>query len=179
MMGHAPLGSLSLAWVCEGPVTMVCQAMRAGRTEEVLTVEKLGTGRVGLAHICPPFHLCRVSGGCSWKWEGCKPATQHYNTTTLGASHSHVTRGHHTPVSISSFSYLPQTYFSCLLFFRERDHAVLFNDALNTFYLWLYGVRHMVKNHSDRKRGNPLPPHRLLFHISSKGSFICIIPQTR
>ena len=26
---------------------------------------------------------------------------------------------------------------------RERD--VLFNDALNTFYLWLYGVRHMVK----------------------------------
>ena len=26
---------------------------------------------------------------------------------------------------------------------RERD--VLFNDALNTFYLRLYGVRHMVK----------------------------------
>ena len=36
---------------------------------------------------------------------------------------------------------------------------------------------HMVKNHSDRERGNPLPPHRLLFSISSKGSFICIIPQ--
>ena len=26
---------------------------------------------------------------------------------------------------------------------------VLFNDALNTFYLRLYGVRHMVKDHSD------------------------------
>ena len=25
----------------------------------------------------------------------------------------------------------------------------LFNDALNTFYLRLYGVRHMVKDHSD------------------------------
>ena len=55
---------------------------------------------------------------------------------------------------------------------------VLFNDALNTFYLRLYGVRHMVKDHSDSERGKPLPPHRLLFPISSRGSFICIIPQT-
>ena len=28
---------------------------------------------------------------------------------------------------------------------------VLFNDALNTFYLRLYGVRHMVKDHSDTR----------------------------
>ena len=55
---------------------------------------------------------------------------------------------------------------------------VLFNDALNTFYLRLYVVRHMVKDHSDKERGNPLPPYRLLFPNSSKGSFICIIPQT-
>ena len=45
-------------------------------------------------------------------------------------------------------------------------------------YLRLYGVRHMVKDHSDSERGNPLPTHGLLFSISSKGSFICIIPQT-
>ena len=38
---------------------------------------------------------------------------------------------------------------------------VLFIDALNTFYLRLYGVRHMVKDHSDSEKGNPLPPHRL------------------
>ena len=43
------------------------------------------------------------------------------------------------------------------------------------FYLRLYGIRHMVKDHSDSKRGNPLPPHGLLFSISCKGSFICII----
>ena len=61
---------------------------------------------------------------------------------------------------------------------REIERNVLFNDALNTFYLRLYGVRHMVKDHSDSERGNPLPPHRLLFPISSKGSFICTIPQT-
>ena len=58
----------------------------------------------------------------------------------------------------------------------ERDINVLFNDALNTFYLRLYGVRHMVKDHSEK--GNPLPPHRLLLSINSKGSFICTIPQT-
>ena len=59
-----------------------------------------------------------------------------------------------------------------------KEENVLLNDALNTFYLRLYGVRHMVKNHSDRERGNPLLPHRLLFSISNKGYFICIIPQT-
>ena len=37
-----------------------------------------------------------------------------------------------------------------------KEGSVLFNDALNTFYLRLYGVRHMVKDHSDEK-GNPLP----------------------
>ena len=60
----------------------------------------------------------------------------------------------------------------------KRERNVLFNDALNTFYFRLYGVRHMVKDHSDSERGNPLPPHRLLLSINSKGSFICTIPQT-
>ena len=62
--------------------------------------------------------------------------------------------------------------------FKRKEGNVLFNDALNTFYLQLYGVRHMVKDHSDSEKGNPLPPHRLLFPINSKGSFICTIPQT-
>ena len=37
---------------------------------------------------------------------------------------------------------------------RARERNVLFNDALNTFYLRLYGVRHMVKDHSDSEKGN-------------------------
>ena len=61
---------------------------------------------------------------------------------------------------------------------RNRKGNVLFNDALNTFYLRLYGVGYMVKDHSDSERGNPLPPHGLLFPISIKGSYICTIPQT-
>ena len=36
----------------------------------------------------------------------------------------------------------------------------------------------MVTDQSDSEKGNPLPPHRLLFPINSKGSFICTIPQT-
>ena len=67
-------------------------------------------------------------------------------------------------------------YMHDVLTLGERN--VLFNDALNTFYLRLYGVRHMVKDHSDSEKGNPLPPHGLLFPINSKGSFICTIPQT-
>ena len=60
----------------------------------------------------------------------------------------------------------------------RKEGNVLFNDALNTFHLRLYGVGHMVKNHSDSERGNPLPPHGLLFPINIKVSFICTIPQT-
>ena len=56
-----------------------------------------------------------------------------------------------------------------------KEGNILFNDTLNTLHLRLYNIRHMIKNHSYRERGNPLPPHRLLFLISSKGSFICII----
>ena len=56
----------------------------------------------------------------------------------------------------------------------RKEGNVLFNDTLNTFYC----VKYMVKDHSDSEKGNPLPPHRLLFPINSKGSFICTIPQT-
>ena len=45
----------------------------------------------------------------------------------------------------------------------SKEGNVLFNDALNTFYLRLYDVEHMIKDHSDSERGNPLPPHGLLF----------------
>ena len=49
--------------------------------------------------------------------------------------------------------------------------AVL-HDALSTFYLRLYGVRLMVKDDSNSEKGNPLPPHVLIFPIIIKGSFI-------
>ena len=48
------------------------------------------------------------------------------------------------------------------------------------FYLTMHSTHfiysYMVKDHSYSERGNLLP-HGLLFPISSKDSFICIIPQ--
>ena len=62
---------------------------------------------------------------------------------------------------------------------REREREMFYLTTHSThFYLRLYGVSHMVKDHSDSEKGNPLPPHRLLFPINSKDSFICIILHT-
>ena len=69
-------------------------------------------------------------------------------------------------------SYIISAFPSRRVLEGRKEGNVLFNDALNTFYLWLYGVRHMVKDHSVSGKENPLPPHRLLFPINSKGSFI-------
>ena len=43
-----------------------------------------------------------------------------------------------------------------------KEGNVLFNDALNTLYIRLYGIIHMVKDHSDSERGNLLPPQATL-----------------
>ena len=39
-----------------------------------------------------------------------------------------------------------------IIFIGRKEGNILFNDALNTFYLQLYGVRYMVKDHSDSER---------------------------
>ena len=61
------------------------------------------------------------------------------------------------------------------------SHLQIFSSKLYIyiciFYLRLYGVRYMVKDHTDSEKGNPLPPHRLLFPINSKGYFICTTPH--
>ena len=51
---------------------------------------------------------------------------------------------------------------------HRKEGNILFNDALNTFYLQLYGVGHMVKDHSDSERGNPLPPHGYSFRLTAR-----------
>ena len=58
----------------------------------------------------------------------------------------------------------------------RKEGNVLLNDALNTFYLWLFDTGHMVKDYSDSETENP--HHGLLLPISSKRSFICTIPQS-
>ena len=38
---------------------------------------------------------------------------------------------------------------------EKKEGNILFNDTLNTFYLRLYGVGHMVKDHSDSVKKKP------------------------
>ena len=56
----------------------------------------------------------------------------------------------------------------------NKKGNVLLNDALNTFYLQLNGVGHMVKNHSDSER-KPAPPLHGLFLPASD----CLHPSDR
>ena len=58
---------------------------------------------------------------------------------------------------------LPTSVSGSELHKKQTKERFIFNDALNTFYLWLYGVKYMVKDHSNSERGNPLLPHGLLF----------------
>ena len=80
-------------------------------------------------------------------------------------------------MTLEKKSTLTSVHYTSGTCFGRKEGNVLFNDALNTFYLRLYGIRHMVKDHSNSEKGNLLPPHRILFPISSKGSFICTIPH--
>ena len=50
--------------------------------------------------------------------------------------------------------------------------------VVNTFYLRVYCVGHMVKEYSEIERGNPLPPLYGLFLIRSKNSSIDMIVHT-
>ena len=65
---------------------------------------------------------------------------------------------------------------------NSTDSRLTTEGRKEMFYLTMHSTHFiygdMVKDHSDSERGNPLPPCVLLFPISSKGSFICIIPQT-
>ena len=74
----------------------------------------------------------------------------------------------------------PEVYYRDKLWCRggiAPNQVIARSGRKEMFYLkthsthFIYG--YMVKDHSDSERGNPLPPHELLFLINSKGSFIC------
>ena len=58
---------------------------------------------------------------------------------------------------------------------RKKGNVYLTMHSTHFIYAYMV-LGHMVKDHSDSKRGNPLLSlHGLLFLIRSKGSFICIV----
>ena len=54
----------------------------------------------------------------------------------------------------------------CLLS-REGRKEMFYLTTHSTHFIYGY----MASDHSDSEKGNPLPPHGLLFPINSKGSF--------
>ena len=60
---------------------------------------------------------------------------------------------------------------------REREREMFYLTTHSTHFIYGYMASDMVKDHSDSEKGNPLPLHRLLLSINSKGSFICTIPD--
>ena len=50
-------------------------------------------------------------------------------------------------------------------YMEGKERNVLFNDALNFFYLRLYGVGHIVKDHSYSERENPGYSFRLTARV--------------
>ena len=74
-----------------------------------------------------------------------------------------------------------QPTYGCVFFevkVREKEREMFYLTTHSTHFIYGYMASDMVKDHSDSEKGNPLPPHRLLLSINSKGSFICTIPQT-
>ena len=83
-------------------------------------------------------------------------------------------RLHFLPVYKSMFLGMYECMNVCMYvcLYEGRKEMFFLTTHSTSFCLQLYGVGHMVKDHSDSERGNPLPPHGLMFPISSKGSFI-------
>ena len=58
------------------------------------------------------------------------------------------------------FFLLPKYIYYITGFFnvlKKNERNILFNDALNTFYLRLYGIGYMIKDCSDNERENLQP----------------------
>ena len=62
----------------------------------------------------------------------------------------------------------------------KKGRNILFNDMLNTFYIWLHGVRHVVKVHSDREKEGTWAMFSMgyVFQLAARDLFMCTIPKT-
>ena len=67
----------------------------------------------------------------------------------------------------------------CRIRVLGRRMEMFYLTTHSTHFIYGYMASDIcLKDHSDSEKGNPLPPHKLLLSINSKGFFICTIPQT-
>ena len=82
----------------------------------------------------------------------------------------------HVCVYMCIFTCVYASWYMCFcMCMSGKEMFNLTTDSTHFIYSYMMSD---IWYHSDSERGNPLLPQRLLFVISSKGSFICIIPQT-
>ena len=74
--------------------------------------------------------------------------------------------------------WLLKQYVLVVLLNREIEREMFYLTTHSTHFIYGYMASDIWLRTTDSERGNPLPPHRLLLLINSKGSFICTIPQT-
>ena len=69
---------------------------------------------------------------------------------------------------------------NCIQLFSTIKGKEMFHLMMqSTHFMYGYMASDIwLRTISDSEKGNSLPPHRLLFPINSKCSFICTIPQT-
>ena len=60
----------------------------------------------------------------------------------------------------------------------RKEGYVLFNNTLNTFYLQLFGLGHILKDHSDSERRSLLPPLYGLNSLSNSKGFVFVPSST-
>ena len=63
-------------------------------------------------------------------------------------------------------------------YLRNIRKEMFYLTTHSTHFIYGYMASDIRLRTTQIVRGNLLPPHRLLFPINSKGSFICTIPQT-
>ena len=57
---------------------------------------------------------------------------------------------------------------TCMHVCGRKERNVLFNNALNTFYLQLFSIRHMVKDHSEIREILMVSLHGQLIHLAAR-----------
>ena len=65
-----------------------------------------------------------------------------------------------------------------MVIWKQASKQIFYLTTHSTHFIYDYIASDMIYDLSNSERGNPLPPHGLLFPINNKGYLICVIQQT-
>ena len=114
--------------------------------EEYSSYFKTDFKGLSLAKWLLPTVMWKLNPSRAHPWD--RAITSKARESWHGTVHHQLIRKEDSSLDVASqwLSAGPTSYNQC-----TKEGNILFNDTLNTFYLWLYGVGHMVKDHSVRE----------------------------